>query len=144
MSNSPSPTPDSPNQQPQHSRPDLLAILQEDYRNFPRDQHYEIYALDVQFRDPFNRFQGADRYRKMIGFLEFWLPDAHIDLHEIQAIDSQIRTEWTLSWRLPFAGQWRMAIRGWSDLQVNDQGLICQHIDYWRAVQWPSRGRSGF
>jgi hypothetical protein len=47
----------------------ILEILKDDYRRFPENQSYNIYAKDVYFEDPVNRFTGVERYRKMIGFM---------------------------------------------------------------------------
>ncbi len=110
---------------------DILTILQEDYRRFPDDQSYDLYANDVYFKDPMNEFRGCDRYRQMIGFIKQWFTDPRLDLHNIQQAGKEIRTDWTLSWTTPLPWKPRIAIDGWSELRLNDDGLIESHIDYW-------------
>ncbi|MBD2101819.1 DUF2358 domain-containing protein [Leptolyngbya sp. FACHB-261] len=110
---------------------DLIEILREDYRRFPADQHYECYAEDVLFKDPLTQFRGRERYRQMIQFIGFWFKQPRIELHDIQQTGAQIRTEWTLSWLAPLPWRPAIAVRGWSELQLDVQGLICSHIDYW-------------
>ncbi len=110
---------------------DIIAILKEDYQKFPEDQTYSIYAEDVYFEDPVNKFRGGDRYQKMIDFFKKWFKDIQLDLHEISQSGNTIKTRWTLSWTAPVPWQPRMAIPGWSELKLNDEGLIASHIDYW-------------
>lgn len=115
---------------------DILEILKADYRNFPQNQTYSIYADDVYFKDPINEFRGCDRYRKMIGFIATWLRHPHLELHGIQRNGNDIRTDWTLSWTTPLPWKPRIHIPGWSELKLNDAGLIASHIDYWRCSRW--------
>ncbi|MBE9012368.1 DUF2358 domain-containing protein [Pseudanabaenaceae cyanobacterium LEGE 13415] len=109
----------------------LVEALREDYARFPKDQSYDLYAADVFFQDPMNRFRGVDRYRGMIKFIDTAFLNVRMDLDSIEQIDDQINTRWTLSWNAPLPWKPRMAISGRSELKVNSEGLICSHIDYW-------------
>jgi Uncharacterized conserved protein (DUF2358) len=115
---------------------DILEVLQADYRKFPKEQTYSIYAQDVHFKDPMNEFWGVERYAQMIGFIETWFLNPHMDVHNIQQNGNQIRTEWTLSWNTPLPWKPRIHITGWSELTLNDEGLIVSHIDYWHCSRW--------
>jgi Uncharacterized conserved protein (DUF2358) len=110
---------------------DILEILKEDYRRFPENQTYSIYAKDVYFEDPVNRFTGFDRYRKMIGFMGTFFQNIKLDLHDISQLGDTVETRWTLSWKAPLPWKPQMAISGRSELKINSDGLICSHIDYW-------------
>lgn len=112
---------------------DILEILKQDYRNFPKSQTFSAYAEDVYFRDPMTEFRGRDRYERMIGFIQTWFLDPQLDLHQIQQTGADIRTDWTLSWTTPLPWKPRIAITGWSEMTVNAQGLITSHIDYWHC-----------
>jgi hypothetical protein len=115
---------------------DILQRIREDYQHFPKDQSYDIYAPDVFFKDPMNQFQGIDRYRQMIGFIDRFFLKPNLELHEIQQTDRDIRTDWTLSWTTPLPWQPRISISGWSELKLNEAGLIYSHIDYWHCSKW--------
>ena len=110
---------------------DIIEILKQDYQRFPADQTYSIYAEDVYFQDPMNRFRGIDRYRQLIGFIGTWFIDIQLDLRDIRRTGNTIETRWTLSWTAPVPWKPRMAIPGLSELKLNAQGLIDSHIDYW-------------
>lgn len=110
---------------------DILETLKADYRRFPQDQTYSIYAPNVYFKDPMTEFRGVQRYQQMIGFIETWFLNCHMDLHDIDRTDNTIKTQWTLSWNTPLPWKPLINISGWSELQLNADGLICFHIDYW-------------
>lgn len=111
----------------------LVEVLREDYARFPANQTYSIYAQDVWFKDPMNEFRGIDRYQKMIRFIETWFVDVQMDLISIVQTETEIKTRWILSWNAPLPWKPRMRIPGWSELQVNSDGLISEHVDYWEC-----------
>ena len=112
---------------------DILDCLRQDYQRFPAEQTYSLYANDVYFKDPMTQFRGVKRYRQMIGFIQTWFIDCHMAIHTIHQEGNAIRTDWTLSWIAPLPWQPRLAITGWSELTLNNEGLISQHIDYWHC-----------
>jgi hypothetical protein len=112
---------------------DIIEILKEDYQRFPVNQTYTIYAPDVYFQDPLNKFSGVKRYKEMINFIQTWFLDPKMDLNNIQRLGDTIKTEWTLSWNTPLPWKPRISIPGWSELGLNSDGLIVSHIDYWNC-----------
>ncbi|MCC5642016.1 DUF2358 domain-containing protein [Nostoc sp. CHAB 5824] len=112
---------------------DIIEILKEDYQRFPVNQTYSIYAPDVYFQDPLNKFRGVKRYKLMIKFIETVFLNTKMDLHNIQRLGDTIKTEWTLSWNTPLPWKPRISIPGWSELGTNSDGLIVSHIDYWNC-----------
>ena len=115
---------------------DIIDILKSDYHRFPSDQTYDIYAEDVYFKDPMNEFRGIKRYQDMIQFMQTWFLNIKMDLHGIQEQDNQIKTEWTLHWQTPLPWKPKIAISGWSELSLNEDGLIASHIDYWHISRF--------
>ncbi|MFN6569303.1 DUF2358 domain-containing protein [Dendronalium sp. ChiSLP03b] len=112
---------------------DIIEILKEDYQRFPVNQTYSIYAPDVYFQDPLNKFRGVERYKQMINFIQTWFINPKMDLHNIQRLGDTIKTEWTLSWNTPLPWKPRISIPGWSELGLNSDSLIVSHIDYWNC-----------
>ncbi len=111
---------------------DIIKILQADYAHFPIDQTFEIYAEDMYFQDPLNRFHGVNRYRLTIGFMKTWFEQIQFDLHSIDLVDRLITTRWTLQWNTPLPWYPRIEISGSSELLLaTDRDLIISHIDYW-------------
>jgi Uncharacterized conserved protein (DUF2358) len=128
---------------------EIVEILKADYARFPIDQSFEIYAADMYFQDPLNRFQGVDRFRLTIGFMKTFFKQIQFDLHSIERTDRQINTRWTLQWNTPIPWYPRIEITGRSELLLApDRELIVSHIDYWDCSPWDvlkqhfgSRGR---
>jgi len=111
----------------------VVEILKEDYQRFPENQTYSIYAEDVYFKDPMNEFNGVERYKLMINFIETWFVQIKMDLHDIRMEGDTIKTEWTLNWNTPLPWRPRISIPGWSELGVNSDNLIVSHVDYWKC-----------
>ncbi|NET34727.1 MAG: DUF2358 domain-containing protein [Cyanothece sp. SIO1E1] len=115
---------------------DIIQVLKQDYQRFPANPTYEIYAENVFFQDPLNRFQGLDRYKKMIGFIETWFINPNLELHQIEQSGNQIETHWTLRWTTPLPWKPQMVIKGWTEMMLNSEGLINSHIDYWECSRF--------
>jgi hypothetical protein len=109
----------------------IIQILQEDYQRFPINQTYSIYAKNVYFQDPLNKFSGIELYKKMIGFIKTFFINCKMDLHDIHQDGDTINTKWTLSWNTPLPWKPFIAIPGRSELRLNCENLICSHVDYW-------------
>ena len=116
---------------------EVIAAVKADYAQFPDNQSYELYAQDVYFKDPMNEFHGIERYQRMIGFIHQWFRQIDLELHAVeQPQPNAITTRWTLHFTAPIPWQPRISIPGWSELQLNAEGLICSHIDYWNCSRW--------
>jgi len=113
----------------------LLEIITEDYRRFPENQTYSIYAENVHFKDPIYDFYGIKKYQEMIVFLRKWLKNLSLDLHEINYSENQIDTRWTMSWNSPLPWQPFVSVSGRSELKLKDN-LIIGHYDYWDISLW--------
>jgi hypothetical protein len=114
----------------------LIETLKSDYARFPHDQTYSIYAEDIYFQDPLNKFTGIDRYQKMIQLMNKWLIDMKIDLQEISQTENTIKSRWILSWTMSLPWRPRLEIPGTSEMIINENGLIQTHIDYWDISFW--------
>ncbi|MEO1634822.1 MAG: DUF2358 domain-containing protein [Cyanobacteria bacterium J06631_9] len=118
----------------------IIERLKEDYARFPKEQSYELYAKDVQFKDPLNSFSGVEKYKKMIAFLSQFFRDIDMELHSIEQIEqieqtgvTSILTRWMLNMTAPAPWAPRLSISGRSELGLDSQQLINSHIDYWNC-----------
>ncbi|MEM6253733.1 MAG: DUF2358 domain-containing protein [Cyanobacteria bacterium P01_D01_bin.156] len=115
----------------------VIEHVKADYKRFPNDQTYELYAEDVYFKDPMNAFRGVAQYQRMIGFIDRWFHNIDLELHGVDIkTDDTFTTRWTLHFTAPTPWQPRISIPGWSELQLNTAGLICSHVDYWDCSRW--------
>jgi Uncharacterized conserved protein (DUF2358) len=77
---------------------DIIKILQEDYQRFPINQTYSIYAQNIYFQDPLNKFSGVEFYKKMIGFMKTFFINCKMDLHDIRQDGDTIKTDFKLEY----------------------------------------------
>jgi len=113
---------------------DIIKILTEDYQRFPLDQSYHIYAKNVYFQDPLNKFNGVEKYKQMIKFLNNFFQNIKMELHKIEQKDDIINTEWTLFMTVSLL-PWkpRLTISGKSELKLNKDNFIISHLDDWNC-----------
>ncbi|MEM0981144.1 MAG: DUF2358 domain-containing protein [Cyanobacteria bacterium P01_H01_bin.58] len=117
--------------------------IRQDYANFPKAQSYDLYAADVYFQDPLNRFRGVERYRDMIGFIDRWFQNPKLELHSLEQVAADhLQTQWTLSWIAPFPWQPSMAISGWTDYRLDEASKVISHIDHWHCSRWSVVGQA--
>lgn len=110
----------------------IIERLKQDYARFPNDQTYSLYAEDVKFKDPLNKFQGVGLYQKMIGFIGWFFGNVQMDLHSIEeSAPSLIELRWTLSMSPPVPWSARLHIPGRTELWLSSEGRIESHVDYW-------------
>lgn len=101
-------------------------------------QHYNLFASDVEFRDPLNSFRGAERYRANIRFLgsSILFGGASLVIHDTRIVSpSIIDTRWTLGMRvraLPWLPHARFT--GTSRYVLDDEGRVVQHLDAWDSL----------
>jgi hypothetical protein len=112
---------------------DILEILRDDYRRFPKNQTYSLYAEDVYFKDPLTEFRGRARYKAMIRFMEICFINPHMEVHDMKRQGDVIKTAWTLTWKTPLPWTPKISVPGRSELKTNEQGLIASHVDYWNC-----------
>lgn len=117
--------------------------LRQDYAQFPAHQSYDLYAEDVLFQDPLNRFQGVAKYQQMVGFIQRWFQQPTLELHRLDYPSADtIQTHWTLRWVAPLPWQPQMVISGWTDYRLNSDGKIVAHIDFWHCSPWAVLGQA--
>ncbi len=110
----------------------IIEQLKQDYARFPEDQTYGLYAQEVKFKDPMNKFEGVGLFQKMIGFIGWFFGDVQMDLHSIEeSAPSLIELRWTLNMNPPVPWSARLHIPGRTELWLSEAGLIESHVDYW-------------
>ena len=115
---------------------EIIDIIKQDYQNFPDRQTYSVYAENVYFEDPLNKFNGVEKYQKMIEFLGTFFKNVNLELHSIEQQERTIITVWTLNMTSPLPWKPRLSIPGWSELQLDERDTIVAHCDRWKIAPW--------
>jgi limonene-1,2-epoxide hydrolase len=93
-----------------------------------------IYADDVYFKDPFNETKGVDAVYEI--FQEMYQKLDHPRFEIIEAIADD--TVCYVKWRFIFAFKDEsneVSFEGVSRLEINEEGKVISHIDYWDAAE---------
>lgn len=103
---------------------------------FETDISYNIYAQDILFQDPVNRFKGKLNYRIIFWTLRFhgqlFFTQLYFDLHEVyRAAKDTIIAKWTVRGTLRVPWKAHVYFNGCSTYKLNQDGLIYEHIDVW-------------
>ncbi|MEA5551253.1 DUF2358 domain-containing protein [Anabaena cylindrica UHCC 0172] len=114
-----------------------IEILKQDLPTlFKKDISYDIYTQDIFFRDPVNKFKGKFNYRIIFWTLRFhaqlFFTEIAFDLHDVsESGEDTILAKWTVRGILRVPWKARLFFNGYSTYQLNNQGLIYEHIDTW-------------
>jgi len=100
---------------------------------------WDLYAEDVLFTDPLNKFTGIQKYKDNIKMLKDspLFTAGKMDLHEITVVDdTRVDTRWTLQMTFkPFPWQPRLLFTGTTKYIINEQsGLVVKHLDEWDSL----------
>jgi steroid delta-isomerase len=92
----------------------------------------DFVSVDIKFKDPFNELSGLDAFRNLLVKM----------LNDVRGLKFKVThrawTEDVLFLRWSFQGEvkglnyWR--VEGMSEINFDERGLICQHIDHWDAA----------
>ena len=117
--------------------PEIINILKADLPTlFSDDISYDIYANDILFSDPVNKFKGKFNYRIIFWTLRFhgqlFFTEIAFDLHDVSQTDENtILANWTVRGILRVPWKARIFFNGYSTYKLNNEGLIYEHIDTW-------------
>jgi len=84
---------------------------------------------DVHFRDPFNETRGRAAYLHVLAHMFTILADVRFDIHTQVGEGSRRFLYWTFTATHAMLG--KISVEGVTRVELNEQGLICAHIDYW-------------
>lgn len=95
----------------------------------------EHYAADARFKDPFNDVRGHAAIR---GIFAHMFARLHAPRFEVTAAlqqGQQAFVTWTFHFALRSAPQQPLTIQGATHLELDDQGRVSLHRDYWDAAE---------
>ncbi|WP_394791228.1 nuclear transport factor 2 family protein [Rhodoferax sp.] len=96
----------------------------------------DIYAPDARFKDPFNEVQGQAEIERIYRHMFEALQAPRFVVHERIGSGSQYFLTWDFHFRFKsFSPAVTQTVRGGSHLQLDTQGRITLHRDYWDAAE---------
>ncbi|MDR3452670.1 MAG: nuclear transport factor 2 family protein [Rhodoferax sp.] len=95
-----------------------------------------IYAPDARFKDPFNEVQGIALIQRVYQHMFESLQEPRFVVTGCVVQGAQCFLTWDFMFRFKrFQRSTPHTVRGASHLELNAQGLITRHRDYWDAAE---------
>lgn len=96
----------------------------------------ELVANDVVFADPFHRVHGREAFLSVMGDMFLRLDNVGFKIHQLTPNPEALRggfLYWTFTAESKLTG--RFSFEGVSRVEINQQGLISLHEDYWDSAE---------
>jgi ketosteroid isomerase-like protein len=95
----------------------------------------EVYADNVRFKDPFNEVQGIAAVQRIFTHMFEALDEPHFVVRDIIVQGDACFLTWDFIFRFKRFGRELQTIRGGSHVELDAQGRITLHRDYWDAAE---------
>ena len=94
---------------------------------------HKLCAPQVRFRDPFNDVTGVEKLEKLFVKMFEDVEDPRFDVTDTAISGSVAYLRWSMSYRpkRSWAGPNRWHIDGMTEVHVDADGRVTQHLDYW-------------
>ena len=96
---------------------------------------HEVYADDVRFKDPFNEVQGIAAVQRIFAHMFVALDEPRFVVRDIIVQGDACFITWDFIFRFKRFGHGLQTIRGASHVELDAQGRITLHRDYWDAAE---------
>jgi hypothetical protein len=95
----------------------------------------EVYAPEIRFKDPFNEVQGLPAVQAVFAHMFVALDEPRFVVRDIVVQGDACFLTWDFVFRFKRFSRDLQTIRGASHLQLDAQGLVTVHRDYWDAAE---------
>ena len=90
----------------------------------------QVFSADVYFKDPFNAVYNLQDLQRIFQHMFASLYRPEFRILDLAGRHNSGFLEWQLTFKLKAKGQ-SLLIQGVSKIEINPQGQVCSHIDYW-------------
>ncbi len=98
------------------------------------DDLYDLVANDVFFSDPFNVSHDKDGFRQIFDHMFETCKNPRFSVSDVAHSDTASYLRWRMTGTLKSWPHTNLRFEGMTEVHVNPQGLICQHIDHWDSA----------
>lgn len=100
----------------------------------PKSDYLTIYAQNIHFKDPFHEIEGVDALYNIFAQMYMRLDNPRFILKEYIEHERVAYIKWEFIFT--FKGEKReQSFEGVSRLEIDNEGRISRHIDYWDASE---------
>jgi hypothetical protein len=90
-------------------------------------------SSDIKFKDPFNDLSGIDPFRRLLTEILNNVKGLKFVVTHRAWTERVLFLRWSFQGELTGISSWR--VQGVSEINFDERGFICQHIDYWDAAE---------
>ena len=95
---------------------------------------YDLVADDVFFTDPFNVIHGKDEFRRIFDHMFETCTDPRFTVSDVAHSATASYLRWQMTGKLKSWPYTNLLFDGMSEVHVDQQGKISQHIDHWDSA----------
>ena len=95
----------------------------------------QVFSSDVYFKDPFNAVRGLPHLQHIFQHMFSTLLEPQFHIIDLAGSGSSGFLEWQFTFKLK-PGAASQFIQGVSKIEINPQGQVCSHIDYWDTGEY--------
>ena len=91
-------------------------------------------AHDVVFTDPFNTLHGPDAFVAIFTHMYAVMKNPRFDILDVAVSEKAGFIKWRMSGELLSRPSFQLDLKGISEVQFNDAGLVTAHLDHWDSA----------
>lgn len=95
----------------------------------------QVFSDDVYFKDPFNAVHGLATMQTIFRHMFSTLHEPKFRILDLASSQNRGFLEWQFTFRLKTNAE-QQVIKGVSKIEINAQGKVCSHIDYWDTGEY--------
>ena len=95
----------------------------------------QVFSSDVYFKDPFNAVRGLPHLQHIFQHMFATLHEPKFRILDLAGDQSSGFLEWQFTFKLKTNADSQL-IKGVSKIEINTQGQVCSHIDYWDTGEY--------
>ena len=91
-------------------------------------------AHDVVFTDPFNTLHGPDAFVAIFTHMYAVMKNPRFDILDVAVSEKAGFIKWRMTGELRSRPSFQLDLKGMSEVQFNDAGLVTAHFDHWDSA----------
>ena len=95
---------------------------------------YNLIADDIFFSAPFNTIHAKDGFRRIFDHMFKTCNNPGFTVSDVAHSDNASYLRWQMTGKLKSWPHTNLLFEGMTEVHVNPEGLICQHIDHWDSA----------
>ncbi|WP_205340674.1 nuclear transport factor 2 family protein [Denitrificimonas caeni] len=104
-------------------------------RQTVEEEFLQVFSSDVYFKDPFNAVRGLPHLQHIFQHMFATLLEPQFHIIDLAGNLHSGFLEWQFTFKLKEKGDSQL-IQGVSKIEINPQGQVCSHIDYWDSGEY--------